>query len=87
VGHEQIWRNNQYKSDPAGHSTAVLYGHLKYSTNWQTDTTDISLQLDGREGKILFFVNYTSISYMRNMADLPTSSLVEEVQAQAMNDL
>jgi len=54
------WKNDLYKDDEAQHGFAVSLGHLTYDATWETNTTDIDLQLFGDNFEIHLFADYTS---------------------------
>ena len=54
------WRNRLYQDDPEQYRFAVSLGHLVYSAKWQTETTDIHLNLFGENYNLNLFIDYSS---------------------------
>jgi len=57
---DSYWRNDLYKSDYSEWGFAVSLGHLTYSADWETESTEISLILSGENYKIRLVTEYTS---------------------------
>jgi hypothetical protein len=57
---DSYWRNDLYKTDYSEWGFAVSLGHLTYSADWETESTEISLILSGENYKINLATEYTS---------------------------
>jgi len=57
---EQIWKNDLYKDDYTGWGMAISLGHMYYYAKWETDQTEIFIQLYGDNYKIKHVIDYTS---------------------------
>jgi hypothetical protein len=57
------WLNSMYKDNPKDWGLAVSIGHLAYFSEWDTESTQIWLMLQGDNHEIKFTVEYTSIKY------------------------
>jgi hypothetical protein len=57
---ESYWRNELYKDDYSHWGFAVSLGHLTYSADWETESTEISLVLSGENYHVSLATEYTS---------------------------
>ena len=57
------WLSNIYKDNVKDWGLAVSLGQLVYFTEWDTESTQIWLMLQGDNHEIKFSVEYTSIKY------------------------
>lgn len=66
---ETIWKDNdskkQYKDQPEKYGTALMEGHLRYYSSWETTETNISLGLQSNNGGVYHVVEYISNVYDR----------------------
>lgn len=54
------WRNDLYKSDDSEWGFAISLGHLNYRSNWETESSEITLLLTGENYKIQLITKYAS---------------------------
>jgi len=57
---EVNWKNDRYKTDPQKYGFAVSLGHLVYFATWETEDTNIVLELTGDNYKINVKSSYWS---------------------------
>lgn len=57
---EVNWKNNLYKSNPQKYGFAVSLGHLMYYSTWETNETNIILELKGDNYEINMQASYWS---------------------------
>jgi hypothetical protein len=57
---DSYWRNDLYKTDYSEWGFAVSLGHLTYSAEWETESSEISLILSGENYKIHLATEYIS---------------------------
>ena len=63
---ERLWKNDLYRDDPQYWGFAISLGHLIYLATWETpatdttDTTIITLLLNGENFEIMFCIEYLS---------------------------
>jgi len=57
------WVSNIYKDNSRDWGLAISLGQLVYFTEWDTETTQIWLMLQGDNNQIQFSVEYTSTKY------------------------
>ena len=63
IDDQQIWKNDLYKDDPDNWGMAVATGEMYCFANWETESTDISIQLWGDNFEIKHIIDYTSKVY------------------------
>lgn len=61
--HQVIWKNNLYKNSEEDWGFAISLGHLEVFTTWETETSNIELELYGDNYEISHVLRYKSKSY------------------------
>ena len=73
---EQVWENSMFKDDESAWGNAISFGHLYYSSDWETDTTLIRLILSGDNFEVLLVTGY----YSKELKSLDEKAQQEKIQ-------
>jgi len=73
------WDNELYKDDTSEYGFAVSLGHLIFGCTWETDETEISIELTGENYEIHHIIFYKS--------KILNKSLVETKEEEVLDDL
>jgi hypothetical protein len=59
---QEIWLDSLYRSDESLWGKAVMRGHLKLAAEWRTDTTHITILLDGGDDTLGLIADFNSVA-------------------------
>lgn len=62
-----VWKDDLLKDNPEDYGNAVYAGHLKYSSIWETDTTNIYLILSSDNYNMTFIVIYEQKGFVEKV--------------------
>ena len=75
----QTWKNSLYKDDPEEWGFAVSIGHLAYIARWETERTNIGLNLTGDNYEITLAVRYEGKSLAESYRETQEESTLDDL--------